>query len=123
MLIMKMYILTKDNLPDYMAPVIAAHASLSCYKKFESDPQMQVWINGIFKTVVCKVNATEFEKAKEEVENVLLTESSLDSSKYVWRSVQGQNTRKDLSFLGCENPQIINLKFLKIKDSITIKLI
>jgi peptidyl-tRNA hydrolase len=75
---MKMYIILKKDIPDKLAPVIAAHASLACYKKFEQDERMITWINGIFKKVVCTVNENEFNKLKEEVDYVLLTESSLD---------------------------------------------
>ena len=76
---MKMYILIKRSVPDKLAPVIAAHASLACYKKFETEPQMVEWINGIFKKVVCAVNDKEFENAKQEEKNIVLTESALDN--------------------------------------------
>lgn len=76
---MKMYILIKDSVPDKFAPVIAAHASLACYKKFEEDQDMQLWINSVFKKVVCKVNDKEFENAKKEDKHLVLTESALDN--------------------------------------------
>lgn len=76
---MKMYILVKQNVPDKLVPVIAAHASLACFRKFEHTENMQQWINGIFKKVVCSVNEKEFENAKNELENLILTESSLDN--------------------------------------------
>lgn len=76
---MKMYILIKDNVPAKLAPVIAAHASLACYKKFEEDEDMQTWINSVFKKVVCKVNDKEFENAKKEAKHLLLTESALSN--------------------------------------------
>lgn len=63
---MKMYIIVKDNVPDKLVPVITAHASLACYKKFETNEQMVTWINGIFKKVVCITTETEFNKLKEE---------------------------------------------------------
>lgn len=75
---MKMYILIKDSVPDEFAPVIAAHASLACYKKFETDQDMRTWITGIFKKVVCRVNDKEFQRAAEADKNVILTESALD---------------------------------------------
>ena len=74
---MKMYILIKEMVPNKFAPVIAAHASLACYKKFEEEEQMQKWINSVFKKVVCKVNDKEFENAKKELKNIVLTESAL----------------------------------------------
>jgi len=76
---MKMYILIKRDVPDRFVPVIAAHASLACYKKFEDDPQMKLWIEGIFKKVVCAVNDKEFENAKSEERCLVLTESALDN--------------------------------------------
>ena len=76
---MKMYILVKRELPDKMVPVIAAHASLACFRKFENTENMQTWINGIFKKVVCVVSETEFTNAKKESDHVVLTESTLDN--------------------------------------------
>jgi peptidyl-tRNA hydrolase len=76
---MKMYILIKDAVPARFAPVIAAHASLACYKKFEQDADMQNWVNSVFKKVVCKVNDKEFENAKKEARHLVLTESALDN--------------------------------------------
>ncbi len=75
---MKMYILIKDSVPDEFAPVIAAHASLACYKKFEKYADMQTWINGIFKKVVCRVNEQEFQRAAASERHVILTESALN---------------------------------------------
>lgn len=74
---MKMYIIVKDDIPDKLVPVIAAHASLACYKKFESNEDMIKWISGIFKKVVRTANETEFAKLKNEADFVLLTESYL----------------------------------------------
>lgn len=76
---MKMYILIKDSIPDKFAPVISAHASLACYKKFEEDKNMQEWVQSVFKKVVCKVNEKEFENAKKETDHIILTESALDN--------------------------------------------
>ena len=42
---MKMYILVKRNVPDKLVPVISAHASLACFRKFEQDEDMQKWIS------------------------------------------------------------------------------
>lgn len=72
-----MYILLKGNLPDKLAPVVAAHASLACYRQYESDAAMQEWINSVFKKVVCRVDEAAFEQAKSIDRYTLLTESSL----------------------------------------------
>lgn len=76
---MKMYILMKREVPDKMVPVITAHASLACFRKFEQTENMQAWINGIFNKVVCVVNETEFANAKNEQDHIVLTESALDN--------------------------------------------
>ncbi len=76
---MKMYILIKESVPSKFAPVIAAHASLACYKQYEQDENMQKWIASIFKKVVCKVNDQEFENAKKEEKHIVLTESALNN--------------------------------------------
>ena len=76
---MKMYILVKEQVPPKFVPVIAAQASLACYRKFEKDELMQKWVNSIFKKVVCKVNEKEFENAKKEDRHIVLTESALDN--------------------------------------------
>ena len=76
---MKMYIIVRDDIPDKIVPVITAHASLACYKKFETNEDMTKWINGIFKKVVCVVSETEFTNAKKEPDHVVLTESALDN--------------------------------------------
>ncbi|MDH5397488.1 MAG: peptidyl-tRNA hydrolase [Cyclobacteriaceae bacterium] len=76
---MKMYVLIKDSVPDKMAPVIAAHASLACYKKFEDDENMIQWMSGVFKKVVCKVSDAAFEKARTESGCLVMTESALNN--------------------------------------------
>ncbi|MFT5617968.1 MAG: peptidyl-tRNA hydrolase [Arenicella sp.] len=75
-----MYILLKETLPNKFAPVVSAHASLACYKKFEEDENMQIWMSSVFKKVVCKVTEAEFEKTKEEEKYLVLTESALDNA-------------------------------------------
>ncbi len=74
-----MYIILKEAVPAKLAPVIAAHASLACYKKFEADVRMVQWINSVFKKVVCKVSEEEFNQLKHETDYVLLTESALNN--------------------------------------------
>ena len=96
-----MYIIVKDSIPDKLVPVITAHASLACYKKYEDNGNMIKWINGIFKKVVCIASEIEFEKLKNESDFIVLTESSLDN--------------KEVSLAFCpreEYPKIF--KFLKM---------
>ena len=76
---MKMYILVKREVPDKLVPVITAHASLACFRKFEQTENMQTWINGIFKKVVCVVNETEFTNAQNEPDHIVLSESALEN--------------------------------------------
>lgn len=101
---MKMYIILKDNLPDKLAPVVAAHASLACYKKFEADVRMQNWINGIFRKVVCLANEKEFEKLKQEADNVLLTESSLGGEEVCLAFCPREEYPKKFKFLRMWRP-------------------
>ena len=102
---MKMYIVVKDSIPDKLIPVITAHASLACYKKFEENEQMIKWINGIFKKVVCVVNEDEFERLKKEVDHVLLTESALDNQDVCLAFCPREEYPKKFKFLKMWTPQ------------------
>jgi len=75
---MKMYILIKESISLGYAMVASAHASLSCYLKFQDTPEMQKWLSSSFRKVVCVVNDKEFEKVKSVADNVILTESTLN---------------------------------------------
>ena len=46
--------------------------------KFQDKEEVKQWLSGPFYKTVCKVNKKEFEKAKQEKDYVLITESSLD---------------------------------------------
>lgn len=76
---MKMYILLKDDLPEGVAALASAHASLACYLKFQDSDTMKTWVEGTFYKVICKVNDKEFDKAKTFEDHVVLTESALDN--------------------------------------------
>ncbi len=102
---MKMYIVVKDSVPDKLVPVITAHASLACYKKFEANAEMQQWINGIFKKVVCVVNDTEFNRLKDEDNVLLLTELSLDNAEVCLAFCPRENYHKKFKFLKMWTPQ------------------
>ncbi|MFN5318975.1 MAG: hypothetical protein ACK5CY_09045 [Bacteroidia bacterium] len=91
---MKMYILIKDTVPNKFVPVIAAHASLACFRKFEAEPKMQTRITASFKKVVCKVSSEEFEKAKIQEKCQVLTESALNN--------------EELCLVFCPRPNIQN---------------
>lgn len=75
---MKMYILIRESIPLGIAMSAVGHAVLACYDEYEDDPDMQKWMDGSFKKVVCKVNDKEFEKAKECHSRVIMTESALN---------------------------------------------
>ncbi|WP_443938200.1 hypothetical protein [Pedobacter sp. MW01-1-1] len=102
---MKMYILMKDSIPDKLVPVIAAHASLACYKKYETNPDMNTWINGIFKKVVCLVNDAEFERLKAEENVVVLTESALNDQEVCVAFCPREEYPKPFKFLRMWTPQ------------------
>lgn len=104
---MKMYIIVKNDIPDKMVPVITAHASLACYKKFEHNENMIKWISGIFKKVVCVVNEAEFSVLKNELDFVLLTESSLDNKEAALAFCPREEYSKKFKFLKMWTPQNI----------------
>jgi hypothetical protein len=66
---------------------------------------MQQWINGIFKKVVCSVNEKEFKNAKNEPENVILTESSLDNQEVCIVFSPREEYSKMFKFLKMWTPQ------------------
>jgi len=72
-----MYILVRDDIPLGFAMVAVAHASLAGYLKFRDEPEVAQWLSGPFFKAVCKVNAREFENAKQVPDHVVLTESAL----------------------------------------------
>ncbi len=104
---MKMYIVVKDCIPDKLVPVITAHASLACYKKYETSEAMQQWINSVFKKVVCVVNDAEFERLKSEEDAILLTESSLEGAEVCLAFCPRENYPKKFKFLKMWTPQQI----------------
>ncbi len=75
---MKMYIFVKDVVPDNFVPVVTAHASLSCYLKYEFDYDMCMWVNTSFKKVICCVNEEEFNELLLLSKHNITFESSLD---------------------------------------------
>ena len=74
---MKIYILVRDDIPLGFAMVAVAHASLAGYLRFQDEPEVREWLSGLFFKAVCKVNAKEFENAKQVADHVVLTESAL----------------------------------------------
>jgi peptidyl-tRNA hydrolase len=102
---MKMYILVKRDVPDKFVPVITAHASLACFRRFEHTPNMQAWINGIFKKVVCAVNEREFQNAKKEPDHIILTESALDNQEVCIAFSPRDEYSKMFKFLRMWTPQ------------------
>ncbi|OIV40243.1 peptidyl-tRNA hydrolase [Flavobacterium johnsoniae] len=102
---MKMYILVKEDVPDKLVPVITAHASLACFRKFEHNENMQKWINGIFKKVVCVVSEKEFRNAEKEPYNIVLTESSLENREVCLAFVPREEFPKMFKFFRMWTPQ------------------
>ncbi len=100
-----MYIIIKEGTPDKLVPVITAHASLACYKKYETNEDMQKWIKGVFKKVVCLANEAEFDKLKSETNLVVLTESSLDNAEVCLAFCPREEYPKKFKFLKMWRPQ------------------
>lgn len=102
---MKMYILMKQDVPDKLVPVIAAHASLACFRKFEHNDNMQIWINGIFKKVVCVVSEKEFTNAEKEEDHIILTESALENREVCMAFVPREEYPKMFKYFKMWTPQ------------------
>ncbi len=62
---MKLYIAVLDEFPDYMVPVIVAHAVLGAHYEFMHEKEYQDWLTNSFKKCVVRVNRKEFTKIKE----------------------------------------------------------
>jgi hypothetical protein len=81
-----MYIMIWEHVPDKLAPVVAAHASLACYLKFKDDPRMKAWLETSFKKVICRVSESDFKwlKVVDKIDDLnylnynVTTESALD---------------------------------------------
>jgi peptidyl-tRNA hydrolase len=72
-----MYILIRESLDAGHAVVAAAHASLACYLKFQGAPEVEEWLRGPFRKVVCRVTDEELARAKAFPDHVVITESRL----------------------------------------------
>jgi len=75
---MRMYILIRDSVPAGLAIVAAAHASLAAYLEFQGTPEVEEWLSGPFRKVVCAVSDAEFDDAKRCCGHTVLTESAMD---------------------------------------------
>jgi hypothetical protein len=72
---LKMYILIREDTPAGIIPLVASHLPMLTYRKFKNYPLMQKWFETeLQKTVICKVSAEIFEKAKEYGEYFALVE-------------------------------------------------
>ena len=72
-----MYILIRQSVPLGHAVVAAAHASLAAYLKFADAPEVRQWLSGPFFKTVCKVDDAQFDRDRQCVDHVVITESSL----------------------------------------------
>ena len=75
-----MYVLVKDSIDLGFAIVAVAHASLAAFLKFKESAEVEEWLAGPFRKVVCRVSEEEFEAAKREGDHVVITESALGGS-------------------------------------------
>jgi len=72
---LKMYILIREDTPIDIVPLIASHTAMLTYKRFRGHPLTKRWFETeLQKTVICKVAAEQFEKAKEYGDHFALTE-------------------------------------------------
>ena len=98
---MKMYIVVKRSIPDNLVPVVTAHSSLACYKKFETESDMQEWMSGIFRKVICVVSDEDFESLKLVEKNIILTESALQNQEVAIAFCLVWNTPSNLEIFPC----------------------
>ena len=66
---------------------------------------MDEWLSGPFFKVVCKVSGKEFENAKKESENIVLTESSLENQEVCVAFVPREEYSKMFKFFRMWTPQ------------------
>jgi len=96
---MKMYILIRDSIPLGSALVAAAHGSLAAYLKFRESPEVEQWLSGPFRKVVCKVSEHEFQAAREVPDHVVITESMLNDQEVAIAFKPRQDWPKSFQFL------------------------
>jgi hypothetical protein len=75
-----MYILIRDSIGAGDAALGAAHAAVATYERFEDRWETRLWISGVFRKVVCRVDDAQFEKAKGLPDHVVITESALEGA-------------------------------------------
>ncbi len=75
---LKQYNQVKDGLPSGQAILAACHATLACHLRFEDHPEVQAWLGGAFRKVICRVDEAQFEAAKRYEDHVVMTESALE---------------------------------------------
>lgn len=77
---MRMYILVRESIPIGFAILGAAHAAVACTERFRGHDDVEAWLSGPFRKVICKVTDAELERAKELEDHVRITESALDGA-------------------------------------------
>ncbi len=95
---MKMYILVKESVPMGCAIVAVAHASLAAYLKYQNSPEVKQWLAGPFNKVDCKVDGVDFERAKLEPNNVVITESALNQEEVAIAFMPRENWPKSFQY-------------------------
>ena len=75
----KQYIVLRHEISPAVAVIATAHAVLGSYLKWQNEPIVQQWVNGIFYKVICQArDAKEWEMIKGWSDNIIFTESALD---------------------------------------------
>lgn len=73
----RLYICVRDDVPDFIAPTLVAHAVLRHHMDWYMDGQYDSWLCDSFKKCVVRVNLKEFEKIRKlhETHQMHITES------------------------------------------------
>jgi hypothetical protein len=78
---LKMYIFVLDSIDLGHAMVSVAHAAVACTVKYQDHSDVQAWLSGPFRKVICKVNQVEFERLKGLCDDYLImNEGSLEGN-------------------------------------------
>ena len=94
-----MYILVKDSIDLGFAIVAVAHASLGAYLQFKETAEVEEWLSGPFRKVICRVSEEEFEAAKRESDHVVITESALSGAEVALAFKPREEWPKSFKFL------------------------
>ena len=76
----KQYLVLRPEISPPIACVAVAHGVLASYLKWQNEPIVQEWVNGVFYKCICQArDFKEWEAIKKWPDNIIMSESSLDN--------------------------------------------